>query len=62
MQYDFYRYALQIYCGLLLKEYLPRIQERLKRDCLEHNCERSLKLCDWSSIQVSLFLLTGGPG
>ena len=23
-------------------------------------CERSLKICDWSIIQLSLFLLTGG--
>ena len=45
--------------GLPLKEHLPRTQEKLKRDCLEHHCERSLKFCDWSSTQVSLFLLTG---
>ena len=25
---------------------------RLERDCLEHYCERSLKVCNWSSIQV----------
>ena len=36
IKYVFYRYALQIYYGLLLKEHLPRTQERLKRDCLEH--------------------------
>ena len=34
---------LQIYYGLLLKEHLPRTQESLERDCLEHNSERSLK-------------------
>ena len=45
--------------GLLLKEYLPRTQEKLERDCLEDQCKRSLKFCDWSSTQVSLFLLTG---
>ena len=35
------------YVGLLLKEYVPRIQENycLKPDCLEHNGEKSLKLC-----------------
>ena len=44
--------CLQIYNGLLLKEHLPR-------DCLEHHCERSLKLCDWLSTQVRLFLLKG---
>ena len=47
---------------LLLKEYLPRTQDKLERACLEHHCERSLKLCDWSSTQVSLFLLTGEAG
>ena len=45
--------------GLSLKEHLPRTQEKLDSDCLEHRCERSLKFCDWSSTQVSLFLLTG---
>ena len=47
---------------LLLKEYLPRTQNKLEHACLEHHCERSLKLCDWSSTQVSLFLLTGEAG
>ena len=46
----------------MLKEQLPRTQEKLERACLEHHCERPLKLCDWSSIQVSLFLLTGEAG
>ena len=59
MQYGFYRYALHICYGLLLKEHLVRTQERLERDGLEDHCERSLKLCDWSSIQLTLFLLTG---
>ena len=54
--------CLQIYYGLLLKEDLPRTQEKLERDCLEHHCERSLKLCDWSSTPVSSFLLTGEAG
>ena len=54
--------CLQIYCGLLLKEQLPRTQEKLERDCLEHHCERSLNLCDWSSTQVSLLLLTAEAG
>ena len=62
-QYDFYKYALlQIYFGLLLKKHLPRTQENLERACLEHHCKRSLKLCDWSSSQVSLFLLTREAG
>ena len=52
--------CLQIYCGLLLKENLSRAQEKLQLDCLEHHCERSLRLCDWSSTQASLFLLTAG--
>ena len=60
MYYGFYRYVLQIYYGLLLKEHLPGTQERPERDCLENYCERLLKLCDWASIQVSLFLLTRG--
>ena len=42
--------------GLLLKEHLPRTQEKLESDCLEYHCERSLKLCDWSSTQAGLFL------
>ena len=63
MQYGFDRNVLlQIYYSLLLKEHLPRTQEKLGRDCLQHHCERSLKLCDWSSTQVSLFLLTGEAG
>ena len=53
---------LQIYYGLFLKEHLPRTHEKLERECLEHNCERSLKLCDWSSAQLSLFLLKGEAG
>ena len=55
MQYRFYKYVLQIYYGLLLKEHLPRTQERLERDCLEHHCERSLKFFDWSSTQVCFY-------
>ena len=47
--------CLQIYYGLLLKEHLPRTQKRLEHDCLEHHCERSLKLCDWSSTQVCFY-------
>ena len=54
--------CLQIYYYLLLKEHLPRTQQKLERDCLEHHCERSLKACDWSSAQVSLFLLTEEAG
>ena len=54
--------CLQIYYGALLKEHLPRTQEKLKGACLEHHFERSLKYCDWSSTQVSLFLLTGEAG
>ena len=53
---------LQIFYGLLLKEHLPRIQENLEHDCVEHHCERSLKLSDWSSTQVTLVLLTGETG
>ena len=62
MQHGFYRDALHIYYGLLLKEHLARTQERLERDGLEDHCERLLKLCDWSNIQVSLFLLIGRAG
>ena len=54
--------ALLAYCGLLLKEHLPRTQEKLEHDYLEHHCKRSLKFFDWSSTQVSLFLLTGEAG
>ena len=54
--------CLQIYYGLLLKQHLQRTQEKLERDCLEHHCERSLKFCDWSRTQTSLFLLTGEAG
>ena len=61
MKHGFYRYALQIYYGLLWKEDLPITQQTLERDFLGYHCERSLKLCNWSSIQVSLFIsLTGG--
>ena len=63
MQYDFYGYALVAnLLQLVVKEHLPRTQEKLELACLEHYCERSLKLCDWSSTQVSLFLLTGEVG
>ena len=47
---------------LLLKEHFPRTREKLERDCFEHHSERSLKLCDWSSTQIGLFLLTGEAG
>ena len=47
--------CLQIYYGLLLKEHLLRTQEKLE-------CERSFKLCNWSSTQVYLFLLTEEVG
>ena len=53
--------CLQIYHGLPLKEHLPKTQEKLEWGCLEHRCERSLKLCNWSSIQV-LFLFTREAG
>ena len=46
----------------MLKEHLPRTQERMERACLKHHFERSIKLCNWSSIPVSLFLLAGGAG
>ena len=42
--------CLLIYYGLLFKkEHLPRTQEKLERDFLEHHCEKSLKICNWSS-------------
>ena len=44
------------------KRIQSRTQEKLQLDCLEHHCERSLRLCDWSSTQASLFLLTGQTG
>ena len=48
---------------MVVVEYLPRTQEKLERHCLQHHFERPLKLCNWSSIQVSLFiLLTRGAG
>ena len=63
MQYCFYRYALLADLkSILLKEHLSRTQQNLKRVCLKQHFERSLKLCDWSSTQVSLFLLTGEAG
>ena len=43
--------CLQINYGLSLKEHLPRTQERLEGDYLEHHCERSLNLCDWSIVK-----------
>ena len=52
-------FCMQIYGCLLLKSIY---QEKLQCDCLVHYCERSLKICDWSSTQVSLFLLTGEAG
>ena len=39
-----YRYVLQIDYGFLMKEHLPRTQESLGRDCLEHHGERLLKV------------------
>ena len=54
--------CLQFYYGLLLKEHFSRTQEKLEHDCLEHHCERSLKLCDWSSTLVSLLLMSGEAG
>ena len=54
--------SLQIYYGLLLKEVLPRTQENLERDCLEHHFERSINHCDRSSTQVSLLLFTKEAG
>ena len=54
--------CLQIYYGLLLKEHLLITQEKPERDCLEHHCEISFKLCNWSSTQVYLFLLTEEVG
>ena len=36
-------------CTFIFKEHLPRTQETLEHACLEHNCDRSLKLCNWSS-------------
>ena len=64
IQCGFYRYALltDLLWLVLLKEHLPRIQEKLQRDCFEHYFERSSKLCNWSSTQVRLFLLTGEAG
>ena len=32
--------CLQIAHGLLLQDHLPRTQEKLECDCLEHRCER----------------------
>lgn len=52
-------YTLDMYYGLLLKEHLPTTQEMLKRECLEHYCERSLQVCNWSGIQGNFFLMTG---
>ena len=44
MQYGFYRYALlAVFYDFLMKEHLPRTQEKLDQDCLELHCERSLK-------------------
>ena len=54
--------CLPIYYGFLLKEHFPRTQEKLERGRLEHHCERSVKFCDWSSTQISLFLVTGEAG
>ena len=36
-------FACSFFCDLLLKDHLPRTQERLEQDCLELHCERSLK-------------------
>ena len=49
MQYGFDRWLCfdcRFVNGLSLKEHLPRSQERLEQDCLEHDCEKSLKLYD----------------
>ena len=55
-------FFLQIYDDLLLKEHLPKTQEKLERAYLESHRERSLRLCGWSSTQVSLFLLAREAG
>ena len=36
--------CLLVYYGLLMKEHLPRTQEKILRDCLEHHWERLLRL------------------
>ena len=40
----------------LLKEHLPRTQESLEPDCLEHHGERSLEFCDWMKSLKFLFV------
>ena len=65
MQYGFYRklcFAGRSTNDLSLKEHLQRTHKRLEQDCSKHHCKKSLRLCDWSSTQVSLFLLTGEAG
>ena len=61
--YTTYRYALFVDSAMACCwKGLPKTQEKLKHDCLEHHCERWLKRCDWSSTQVSLFLLAEEAG
>ena len=63
MQQGFYRCIL---CRLTMawcwKSIYQELNKRLERDRLKHCCERSLNLCNWLSIHVSLFLLTGRAG
>ena len=34
---------LGVLLWLVVREHLPRAEERLEQDCLVHHCERSLK-------------------
>ena len=50
---------LQFYHGLLLKEHLPKNQEKLEHDYLEHHCEKIIKAFCLIKYSNNLFLLTG---
>ena len=56
MQYDFYRYALLAdLLWFVVERAFTRNSRKLERDCLEHHCKKSLKLCDWSNTQVCFY-------
>ena len=48
--------CLQIYHGLLLKSIYQELQKSWNVTCLKHHCERSQKLCYWSSTQINVFI------
>ena len=63
MQCGYCRYALLAdLLWLAVERAISKNPSKLELDCLEHHCERSLKLYGTSSTQVNLLLLIGETG